>query len=77
MGVCFLPGDAFAREHAERLIAETVEAEGQRVLGWRDVPVVAEHCGTVARAAAPCIRQLFVGADRESPTRTPSSAGST
>ena len=62
VGVCFLPSDEFAREHAERLIAETVEAEGQRVLGWRDVPVVPEHCGTIARAAAPCIRQLFVGA---------------
>ena len=60
VGVCFLPSDAFAREHAERLITETIEAEGQRVLGWRDVPVVPEHCGTVARAAAPCIRQVFV-----------------
>ena len=33
------PSDEFAREHAERLIDETVEAEGQHVLGWRDVPV--------------------------------------
>ncbi|MEA2362144.1 MAG: glutamate synthase large chain [Thermoleophilaceae bacterium] len=63
VGVCFLPSDEFAREHAERLIAETVEAEGQIVLGWRDVPVDPEHCGTTARAVAPCIRQLFVGAN--------------
>jgi glutamate synthase domain-containing protein 2/glutamate synthase domain-containing protein 1/glutamate synthase domain-containing protein 3 len=61
VGVCFLPSDEFAREHAERLIAEAVDAEGQTMLGWRDVPVEAEHCGTVARAAAPCIRQVFVG----------------
>ena len=62
VAVCFLPDDEFAREHAERLIVETVEAEGQHVLGWRDVPVDPEHCGTAAAAAAPCIRQLFVGA---------------
>ena len=62
VAVCFLPDDEFAREHAERLIVETVEAEGQHVLGWRDVPVDPAHCGTAAAAAAPCIRQLFVGA---------------
>ena len=32
------------------------------MLGWRDVPVDPAHCGTAAAAAAPCIRQLFVGA---------------
>ncbi len=62
VGVCFLPSDEFAREHAERLIDETVTAEGQAVLGWRDVPVDAVNCGTTARAVAPCIRQVFVGA---------------
>jgi glutamate synthase (NADPH) large chain len=60
VAVGFLPVDEQAREQAERLIETTVEAEGQRVLGWRDVPVDPEHCGTVARAAAPCIKQLFV-----------------
>jgi glutamate synthase domain-containing protein 2/glutamate synthase domain-containing protein 1/glutamate synthase domain-containing protein 3 len=60
--VCFLPSDQKARGAAERLIEQTVEAEGQRVLGWREVPVVPEHCGTTARAVAPCIRQLFIGA---------------
>jgi glutamate synthase (NADPH) large chain len=62
VAVCFLPVDEAQRELAERLLQRTVADEGQRVLGWRDVPVVPEHCGTVARAAAPCIRQLFVAA---------------
>ena len=43
------PVDEAERERAERLLERTVEAEGQRVLGWRDVPVVPEHCGTIAR----------------------------
>jgi glutamate synthase (NADPH/NADH) large chain/glutamate synthase (ferredoxin) len=39
-----------------------VRDEGQEVLGWRDVPVAAAHCGTHARLFAPVMRQLFVGA---------------
>jgi glutamate synthase (NADPH) large chain len=62
VAVCFLPSDQFAREHAERLLETTVEAEGQRVLGWRDVRVQPEHCGSTARAVAPCIRQFFIEA---------------
>jgi glutamate synthase domain-containing protein 2/glutamate synthase domain-containing protein 1/glutamate synthase domain-containing protein 3 len=62
VAVCFLPSDEWACEHAVGLIERNVEAEGQRVLGWRDVPVEPEHCGAIARAVAPCIRQLFVGA---------------
>ena len=43
----------------------TVREEGQRVLGWRDVPVAPEHTGEVAGACRPAIRQLFVGAGSE------------
>src|SRR4051812_27833484 len=62
VAVCFLPSDEHAREHAERLLETTVEAEGQRVLGWRDVPVDPAHCGATAGATAPHIRQLFIEA---------------
>jgi glutamate synthase domain-containing protein 2/glutamate synthase domain-containing protein 1/glutamate synthase domain-containing protein 3 len=59
VAVCFLPpGD----ERYERLLEETVEAEGQRVLGWRDVPVDRRHVGAAAAATAPRIRQLLIGA---------------
>jgi glutamate synthase domain-containing protein 1 len=62
VAVCFLPREASERSAAVRLIERMVEAEGQRVLGWRDVPVVATECGRVAGSAAPHICQLFVGA---------------
>jgi glutamate synthase domain-containing protein 2/glutamate synthase domain-containing protein 1/glutamate synthase domain-containing protein 3 len=62
VAVCFLPSDAAARAAAERLLERTVQQEGQRVLGWRDVPVEPQHCGRIARASAPHIRQLFVAA---------------
>ena len=57
---CFLP--AGNPTEAMRLLERAVEAEGQRVLGWRDVPVAEAACGTAARACAPRIAQLFVGA---------------
>ncbi|TMM18218.1 MAG: glutamate synthase large subunit [Actinobacteria bacterium] len=60
--MCFLPTDASARERLQSLVERTVTAEGQIVLGWRDVPVCPEHTGAVAGACRPVIRQLLVGA---------------
>src|SRR5690349_22673629 len=60
--MCFLPTDDGQRAELERLLEHTVTAEGQRLLGWRDVPVNPEHTGRVAGACRPVIRQLFVGA---------------
>jgi glutamate synthase domain-containing protein 2/glutamate synthase domain-containing protein 1/glutamate synthase domain-containing protein 3 len=63
--MCFLPTDGEARASLERLLERTVEAEGQRLLGWRDVPVDAAQAGEVAGACRPVVRQLFVGAGGE------------
>jgi glutamate synthase domain-containing protein 2/glutamate synthase domain-containing protein 1/glutamate synthase domain-containing protein 3 len=61
--MCFLPReDAQRRARLQELLERTVRAEGQIVLGWRDVPVRPEHTGEVAGACRPEIRQLFVGA---------------
>jgi len=40
----------------ERIVAE----EGQRFLGFRDVPVEPDHVGRIARSVMPRIRQFFV-----------------
>ncbi len=63
--MCFLPNDPDARGRLEGLLERTVLAEGQRLLGWREVPVRPEHTGEVAGACRPVIRQLFVGAGPE------------
>ena len=60
--MCFLPRDDSQRAELESLVERTVEDEGQRLLGWRDVPVDPEHTGRVAGACRPTVRQLFVGA---------------
>jgi glutamate synthase (NADPH) large chain len=62
VGVCFLPADAERRVLLEQLIEETVEAEGQRTIWWRDVPVDDRHAGTTARLSAPVIRQVLIEA---------------
>jgi glutamate synthase domain-containing protein 2/glutamate synthase domain-containing protein 1/glutamate synthase domain-containing protein 3 len=65
VGVCYLPSDAERRIVIEQLIEETIEAEGQRVLWWRDVPIDDRHVGETARLSAPTIRQVLIAADAE------------
>src|SRR5438132_9914604 len=65
VAVCFLPQKASRRVELEQLLEQTVEAEGQTVIGWRDVPVDGRHVGSHARLFAPVIRQLFVAASPE------------
>src|ERR1700729_2560136 len=62
VGVCYLPGDPERRRAFEQLIEQTVAAEGQKVLWWRDVPVDDRHVGETARLSAPVIRQVIVQA---------------
>ncbi|HTW42329.1 MAG TPA: glutamate synthase large subunit [Solirubrobacteraceae bacterium] len=60
--MCFLPTDDAARARVQAVLERTVEQEGQRLLGWRDVPIDPQQTGEVAAACRPVIRQLFVGA---------------
>src|SRR3712207_1599855 len=48
----FLPADAERAAAQQRLLEQAVEGEGQRILGWRDVPVDQARCGTSAREVA-------------------------
>lgn len=63
-GVCmvFLPKEIASRLACEQTLERAVIAEGQIVLGWRDVPVDADMpMSDNVRACEPVIRQLFVG----------------
>jgi glutamate synthase domain-containing protein 2/glutamate synthase domain-containing protein 1/glutamate synthase domain-containing protein 3 len=63
VAVCFLPQENERRAELEALLTETVEAEGQRVVGWRDVPVDKDYVGITANYFAPYIKQLVVAAE--------------
>jgi glutamate synthase (NADPH/NADH) large chain/glutamate synthase (ferredoxin) len=62
VGMCFLPRDPDRRERLMEKIVSIAEAEGQDVLGWRDVPVDTGHVGETADQSRPHVAQLFVAA---------------
>jgi glutamate synthase (ferredoxin) len=53
------------REAARRAFETVVEAEGQTVLGWRDVPTDHSSLGKTARASEPFMQQVFIGRSPE------------
>ena len=57
----FLPQDSAERATCEAIVVRATEQEGQRFLGWRDVPVDPSVIGYVARECQPVIRQFFIG----------------
>jgi len=61
VGMLFLPRDVAARAECERLIAGKIAAEGQKLLGWRDVPVDNSSLGVSVKAVEPVVRQVFIG----------------
>jgi glutamate synthase domain-containing protein 2/glutamate synthase domain-containing protein 1/glutamate synthase domain-containing protein 3 len=62
VGVLFLPAEPERRLASEHMIERIIEDEGQTVIWWRDVPVNDAHVGEIARASAPFIRQVLIGA---------------
>ncbi|HKJ63111.1 MAG TPA: glutamate synthase central domain-containing protein, partial [Hyphomicrobiales bacterium] len=61
VGQFFLSQDAEKRARCEEIIAEIIKAEGQTVLGWRDVPVDNSGLPKIVLDAEPCHRQVFIG----------------
>ena len=60
VAMVFLPRDAARRARCEEVIGAIVAEEGQKLLGWRDVPIQPDAIGEGARRVCPHIRQLFV-----------------
>jgi len=60
-GLLFLPREPALREACERALARTVTAEGQRLLGWREVPTDNTCLSEEVRAREPVMRQVLVG----------------
>src|SRR5215216_2192528 len=63
--VCFLPPDAARRAELEALLEKAVADEGQRVVGWRDIPVDKDYVGITANLYAPYIKHLVVAAEAD------------
>jgi glutamate synthase (NADPH) large chain len=62
VAMVFLPKEIASRLACEQELERSVRAEGQVVLGWRDVPVDTDMpMSPTVRACEPVIRQLFIG----------------
>ncbi|WP_341676632.1 glutamate synthase-related protein [Niveibacterium sp. SC-1] len=62
VGMIFLPKEHASRLACEQELERAVRAEGQVVLGWRDVPVDRDMpMSPTVRAKEPVIRQIFIG----------------
>src|SRR4051794_24670124 len=60
-GFVFLPREPRLRAEIEALFERIVAEEGQRTLGWRDVPTDDSGLGPSAVAVEPVFRQIFIG----------------
>ncbi|MDE3175936.1 MAG: glutamate synthase subunit alpha, partial [Pseudomonadota bacterium] len=61
IGQFFMPRDAEARAQVEKIVEQAIAAEGQKLIGWRDVPVDNSRLGPRVKAVEPAHRQVFVG----------------
>jgi glutamate synthase (NADPH/NADH) large chain len=61
IGMLFLPQNSNSCVVAEEIVESYISAEGQRLLGWRDVPVNNQDLGYSVIPTEPVIKQVFVG----------------
>ncbi len=66
-GMVFLPERVDERNECLEMFEKVVREEGQKLLGWRRVPVDAGKCGPLARESMPEIRQIFIARGRTTP----------
>ncbi|MBE7380846.1 MAG: glutamate synthase large subunit [Leptolyngbya sp. SIO1E4] len=60
VGFFFVSPDPVERENSHRIFEDIVAAEGQQVLGWRDVPTDDASLGATAKASEPVMQQAFI-----------------
>ncbi len=66
-GIVFLPPDPGDRNMIEQWTEHLVHEEGQKFLGWREVPHDPTKIGQVARSVMPEFKQIFIGRGKNTP----------
>ena len=67
VGQCFLPQDPIAAKFVIERLEKFIAKEGQRVIGWRDVPVSHDGLGKAVIDSMPVMRQCIVARGDECP----------
>ncbi|MCU0570048.1 MAG: glutamate synthase large subunit, partial [Oculatellaceae cyanobacterium Prado106] len=60
VGMIYASPDPIARAKSRQFFEQIVAEEGQKILGWRDVPTNHEPLGETARASEPFMQQVFI-----------------
>ncbi|ELR96224.1 glutamate synthase large subunit [Gloeocapsa sp. PCC 73106] len=60
VGMIYTAPDRTTREESKRIFTEIVAAEGQTVLGWREVPTDNSTLGNTAKSSEPVMQQVFI-----------------
>jgi len=60
-GVVFLPKDDTERARIKAQFEAEIAESGQKLLGWRDVPVNRNALGEMAAVSEPAMEQIFIG----------------
>ncbi len=66
-GALFLPRDPAGRKIAEEAFERIIAEQGQKLLGWRDVPVDPSGLGETVKPTEPVHRQIFIGRGADTP----------
>jgi len=61
VGMCFLPQDEAARIFVKERMEAFTAKEGQRFIGWRDVPTTMDGLGAAVIASMPVIEMAVIG----------------
>jgi glutamate synthase (ferredoxin) len=64
-GIVFLPRDAADARRCQDIFEAVIHEEGQRLLGWRDVPINDAPLGPTARTCEPTFKQVFIARGSE------------
>ena len=67
VAMCFLPQDEASQQFIVQIFEKFIAKEGQRLIGWRDVPVTTDGLGKTVLESMPVIRQCIVGRGENCP----------
>ena len=65
VGMVFLPSNIKKAKIGIKAIEKAIRNEGQKLIGWRDVPVDKKVLGNTVKDNAPLIKQFFVKIGKE------------
>ncbi|MBT0668752.1 glutamate synthase large subunit [Novosphingobium profundi] len=60
VAMCFLPRDEASRDFVTTKFEKFIAKEGQRLVGWRDVPVTLDGLGKAVLESMPVVRQCVI-----------------